>query len=45
MDDEAEICSMCNGSGVSKANIFHGTDMAKEDYQPIECQRCGGFWA
>ncbi|MEI8706638.1 hypothetical protein [Pseudoalteromonas sp. B62] len=40
-----EICSVCNGSRVGKANPQSNKDIESNggiDYQPIECQHCKG---
>jgi|GEM_PF-2197577 len=42
---EHKACAICNGTGVSKPNFQNIHDLGEGeelDYQPIECQHCGG---
>ncbi|CAH7072054.1 Chaperone protein DnaJ [Vibrio crassostreae] len=42
MDKEIEECTACKGTGVGKVNPLTSWIVNKEDYEPLECQRCNG---
>jgi len=42
MDKEIEECPSCKGTGVGKANPLTKWFVSKDDYEPLECQRCHG---
>lgn len=39
---EDEVCSVCDGTKVGRANWQELNDDQPVDYQPIECTHCDG---
>ena len=42
MDKEIEECPSCKGTGAGKANPLTKWLVNKDDYEPLQCQRCHG---
>ncbi|MGF1736729.1 hypothetical protein [Photobacterium satsumensis] len=42
METKDEVCNVCGGTGINKAKAQNLSKNEPIEYEPIECQNCGG---